>query len=233
MAELSDAAQLALQLLWQLDPALLQIIAVSFRVSLTALGAAILPALLCAFALAYGRFPGRRLCIALFHTLLATPAVVIGLLVYLMLARQGPLGNWQLLFTQPAMMIAQFLLCFPILVTMSLNAFQAADRPAWETARTIGLSPLQAFGVLLLEVKYGLISAVLAGFGRIIAEVGAAMMVGGNIQHYTRNITTAIALETSMGQFAQAIALGMVLMLLALVLNLLLHYCQGRGRISA
>ena len=232
MEEINEAARLALDLLLQRDPALLEIIAVSFRVSSIALGAAVPPALFCAFVLAYGRFPGRRLCIALFHTLLATPAVVIGLLVYLMLARQGPLGDWQLLFTQPAMIIAQFLLCFPILVAVSLSAFQAAERSAWETARTLGLSRLRSFGVLLGEVKYGLISALLAGFGRIIAEVGAAMMVGGNIQHYTRNITTAIALETSMGQFAQAIALGIVLMLLAFALNLLLHLCQGRGRLS-
>ena len=232
MGELGDAARLALELLWRRDPELFEIIAVSFRVSLTALGAAVLPALLCAFALAYGRFWGRRLFIALFHTLLATPAVVIGLLVYLLLARQGPFGGWQLLFTQPAMMIAQFLLCFPILVAVSLAAFQAAERTVWETARTLGLGRLQSFIVLLGEVKYGLISALLAGFGRIIAEVGAAMMVGGNIQHYTRNITTAIALETSMGQFAQAIALGLVLMLLAFALNLLLHYCQGRGRLT-
>jgi len=230
--DLLEATAQALVLLVAFDPALWEIIGISFRVSLTAICIAIAPALLAAFLLAHLEFPGRRVLISLFNTLLSLPAVVIGLTVYLLLSRQGPLGDWQLLFTRSAMVIAQVMLAFPILVSMSHAAFQAADQRAWETARTLGIPSLQAFVMVVGEVRFGLLAAVLAGFGRIIAEVGASMMVGGNILHFTRNIPTAIALETSMGNFAQGIALGIVLLIIAFALNLSLQYFQGRGRLS-
>ena len=187
-------------------------------------------ALLTAFALAYGRFPGRRLLISTFSTLLSVPAVVVGLTFYILLSRQGPLGDWRLLFTQSAMVIGQIALCFPSLVAMGHSALQAADRRAWETARTLGASPLRALFTVMNEVRFGLLAALLAAFGRIIAEVGASMMLGGNILHYTRNIPTAIALETSKGQFAQGVALGIVLLALAFTLNAVLQHIQGRGQ---
>jgi len=230
--DLLEATAQALVLLVAFDPALWEIIGISFRVSLTAICIAIPPALLAAFLLAHLEFPGRRVLISLFNTLLSLPAVVIGLTVYLLLSRQGPLGDWQLLFTRSAMVIAQIMLAFPILVSMSHAAFQAADQRAWETARTLGIPSLQAFVMVVGEVRFGLLAAVLAGFGRIIAEVGASMMVGGNILHFTRNIPTAIALETSMGNFAQGIALGIVLLIIAFALNLSLQYFQGRGKLS-
>ena len=124
------------------------------------------------------------------------------------------------------------LLCLPILIAMSHAAFQSADIRAWETARTLGNSSIRSFFLILNEVKFGLFAALLAGFGRIIAEVGASMMVGGNILHHTRNIPTAIALETTKGNFAQGIALGFVLIVLAFALNILLQYFQGRGKLS-
>ncbi len=232
MTSLGDATIQALVLLVRMDAELWEIIFISARVSTSAIVIAIPPALLIAFLLAHVEFPGRRILISLFNTLLSLPAVVIGLTVYLLLSRQGPLGDWRLLFTQSAMIIAQILLAFPILVSMSHAAFQAADQRAWETARTLGISPPRAFVMVVREVRFGLLAAILAGFGRIIAEVGASMMVGGNILHHTRNIPTAIALETSKGNFAQGIALGIVLLVMAFILNLALQYFQGRGKLS-
>jgi len=232
MQSLTDATLQAMSLLIRGDRDLWEIIGISFRVSLTAIAIAIPPALLAAFVLAHAEFPGRRVLISVFNTLLSLPAVVIGLTVYLLLSRQGPLGDWRLLFTQSAMVIAQVMLALPILVAMSHAAFQAADRRAWETARTLGIAAPRAFAMVVGEVRFGLLAAALAGFGRIIAEVGASMMVGGNILHYTRNIPTAIALETSMGNFAQGIALGIVLLVIAFALNLSLQYFQGRGRLA-
>lgn len=232
MDSLADATQRALILLFSGDPDLWAIVGISFSVSLRAILIASPVALLIAFLLAHLRFPGRRLLITTFNTLLAVPAVVIGLTVYMVLARNGPAGDLKLLFTQSAMVIGQILLCLPILVAMSHAAIQAADERAWETAVTLGASPWQAMLTLMYEVRFGLIAALVAGFGRIIAEVGSSMMVGGNILNYTRNIPTAIALETSKGEFAQGIALGIVLLCMALALNFLLMFFQGRGEIS-
>jgi tungstate transport system permease protein len=128
--------------------------------------------------------------------------------------------------------MGQMVLCFPLLVALSHATLQTVDRRGWETAITLGAVPLRAVFTVLKEARFGLIAAVIAAFGRIIAEVGSSMMVGGNILHYTRNIPTAIALETSKGSFAQGIALGIVLLVMALVLNLFLTYIQGRGELS-
>jgi tungstate transport system permease protein len=230
---LAVAIKQALILLLSGERELWTIVGISFSVSLRAILIASPVALLIAFMLAHLRFPGRRVLIAMFNTLLAVPAVVIGLTVYMLLARNGPFGDLKMLFTQTAMMIGQILLCLPILVAMSHAAIQAADQRAWETAVTLGAAPWHAMLTLMYEVRFGLIAALVAGFGRIIAEVGSSMMVGGNILHYTRNIPTAIALETSKGEFSQGIALGIVLLLLALVLNFLLMFFQGRGEISS
>ncbi len=222
----------ALQLLLLGDGKLWSIILVSFKVSSLAMLVAALPAVICGFLLAYMRFPGRRLLISLFNTLLAVPAVVVGLTFYILLSRHGPLGDWKLLFTQTAMVLGQIALCFPIMVAMSHAAFQAIDLRAWETARTIGAGTVQAFMMIVSEARYAILGAFVAGFGRIIAEVGASMMLGGNILHYTRNIPTAIALETSKGELSQGIALGIVLVTLSFLLVSVLHYFQGRGQIQ-
>jgi len=233
MENLLLTTQQALGLLLSGNSELWTIIGISFRVSCIAILIAVVPAVLTAFALSYARFTGRRLLISLFNTLLSIPAVVIGLTFYVLLSRQGPLGDLHLLFTQSAMIIGQIALCFPILVAMGHSAFQSADKRAWETARTLGAGPVYALLTVMREVRFGLLAALLAGFGRIIAEVGASMMLGGNILHYTRNIPTAIALETSKGEFAQGIALGLVLLLMAFVLNASLNYFQGKGQVVA
>jgi len=218
----------ALHLLLRGDPELWGIVGISFRVSLQAIAIAAPVALLLAFVLAYTRFPGRRPLISLFETLQALPAVAVGLLVYLMLTRNGPLGDLRLLFTQTAMVIGQALLAFPLLVALAHAALRAADPRAWETARTLGARPARAMLTLMHEVRFGLIAVVIAAFARIISEVGTSVMVGGNIAGVTRNIPTAIALETSKGEYAQGIALGFVLVALALLLSYALNLIRAR-----
>ncbi|MGD8841837.1 MAG: ABC transporter permease [Gammaproteobacteria bacterium] len=229
MGDLWQANRQAFQLLLSGNEELWNIIGISFRVSLWAILIAAPVALVLAFALARLRLPGRRLVIATFHTLMALPAVVVGLTVYMLLARNGLLGDLRWLFTQKAMVIGQIILCFPLLVSISHATIHQADERVWETALTLGSTRWHAMLTLMYEVRYGLIAALIAAFGRIIAEVGSSMMVGGNIAHHTRNIPTAIALETSKGEFAQGIALGFVLLFLALVLNFALNLVQTRG----
>lgn len=221
----------ALALLFSGNAELWGIIWVSFRVSVAAIIIAAVPAVLVGFLLAMVRFPGRWIAVALFNALMSVPTVVVGLSLYLLLSRSGPFGDLHLLFTQPAMIIGQVLLCFPVLVCMSHAAFQGIDKRAWETARTLGASHIHAWFTMVCEARFALLAALLAGFGRIISEVGCSMMVGGNILSYTRNIPTAIALETSKGEFAQGVALGLVLLLLALVLNFALASVRGKGQL--
>jgi len=222
----------AITLLFSGDAELWNIIGISFRISTTAIMIAMIPAVLIGFVLAYTDFPGRRLLISIFNTLLAVPAVVVGLTLYIVLSRQGPLGEWKLLFSQTAMVLGQIALSFPILVAMSHTAFQSAEIRAWDTARTLGKNPLSAFLIIMREVRFGLLGALLAGYGRIIAEVGASMMLGGNILNSTRNIPTAIAMETSKGEFAQGIALGIILVSMAFILTMSLQYMQGKGKLA-
>ena len=232
MGEILRATADALVLLFSWEPALWDIIGISFSVSLRAILVCAPVAIVVAFVLTVGRFPGRRALISMFNSLMAVPAVVVGLTVYLLLSRSGPMGDLKLLFTQTAMIIGQMVLAFPLLVAMSHAALQAAEKSAWETAITLGANPWQAMLTIMREVRFGLMAAVIAGFARIIAEVGCSMMVGGNILGVTRNIPTAIALETSRGEFVQGIALGMVLLFLALFLNFVLSFMQGKGELT-
>ncbi len=232
MDDLSTASLQAIALLFSGDAQLWEIIFLSFSVSFRAILLSAPLAILIAFFLAYFHFPMRRFLIALFNTAMSIPAVVVGLTLYLLLSRVGPLGDLRLLFTQEAMIMGQMILCFPLLVALSHATLQSVDRRAWETAITLGAHPFRAFFSILKEARFGLMAAIIAAFGRIIAEVGSSMMIGGNILHYTRNIPTAIALETSKGSFSQGIALGIVLLIMALVLNLLLTSIQGKGEFA-
>ena len=225
--------QQALQLLLSGDAELWSIVLLSFSVSLKAILLTTPLALLVAFALNHVNFPGRRIILAFFNSLLSVPTVVIGLFLYVLLTRQGPFGNLRLLFTQSAIVIGQMILCFPVLVALGYAAIQASDRRVWETSRTLGAPTWFSILTVFYEVRFGLLAAVLTGFGRIISEVGISMMVGGNIMGYTRNITTAIALETSKGEFTQGIALGIVLLALAFLLTALLSYLQGSKELTA
>jgi tungstate transport system permease protein len=175
-----------------------------------------------------GRFPWKRGVITALNTMMAMPTVVIGLVVYSLISRVGPFGSWGILFTPRAMIIGQTILAVPIVANYTLSAVKGADYRVLPTAATLGASSLQAILQLTREVRFALIAGVIAGLGRVISEVGVAMMLGGNIQWYTRTMTTAIALETSKGEFAFGLALGIVLMGVALVLNLLLNVLQQR-----
>jgi tungstate transport system permease protein len=178
--------------------------------------------------LGINRFRGRRLIITLLNTLMALPTVVVGLVLFGLFSRQGPLGSLGLLFTPWAMIAGQTVLAAPIVANYVLAAVSGSDRRIMDTALTLGATPYQAGIQLLKEIRYGVMAAVIAGFGRVIAEVGVAMMLGGNIRGLTRTMTTAIALETSKGEFAFGLSLGIVLLGVALFVNLFLNFLQQR-----
>lgn len=225
-----EATRAAFALLFSGDAGLWQIIWVSLKTSSIGLALATPLALLGGYALANSNFRGRRILIWLTQVALSIPTVLIGLLLYMMLTRQGPLGKLQWLFSQPGIIAGQAIIALPVLLALTLAAVQAADPRLAETAITLGASRLRVMLTLLHEVRFGVMAAVINGFGRVISEVGCAMMVGGNIAGATRTITTAIALETSKGEFAQGIALGIVLIAIALVINAALMLLQGDAR---
>lgn len=201
------------------DAGLLRIVGLSLRVSLTAVGVAALVGLPLGAALAVARFPGRGAVLAVLNGLMGLPPVLCGLLVYLLLSRSGPLGAWGLLFTPTAMVVAQAALIMPILAALSCQLLRSLWEEYAEQLRSFGLSRLGAVPTLLWEGRVGLTTVLLAGFGRAAAEVGAVMIVGGNIEGYTRVMTTAIALETSKGDLPLALGLGIVLLVVVLALN--------------
>jgi tungstate transport system permease protein len=227
---LIDAIHAAFALLFSGDAALWQIIWVSLKTSVVALFIAAPIAVVAGYAIAVRKFRGRRIAIWLAQVTLSLPTVLIGLLLYLMLSRQGPLGGLQWLFSQPGVIAGQVFIALPVLIAFTLAAVQAADSRLAETAISLGASRWRVMMTVLYEVRFGVMAAVITGFGRVISEVGCAIMVGGNIAGETRTITTAIALETSKGDFAQAIGLGLVLVTIALAINALLMLAQGDAR---
>ena len=226
---LLEPTRRAFELLLAGDPRLLEAIWLSFWTSLVAIALIAPPSIALGFLLVKRRFPGQRALVVLVQALLSFPTVVIGLVIYLMLSRRGPLGFLELLFTPSAIILGYMMIALPILVVFTLSAVQGADPRVYETARCLGAGRIRASATTLWEVRFGVLAAVVNGFGRVISEVGAAIMVGGNIEGLTRNIPTAIALETSKGDFAQGIALGMVLMAVALGVNIALALLQGKG----
>ncbi|HEY0490288.1 MAG TPA: ABC transporter permease [Telluria sp.] len=224
---LADATAAAFGLLVSGDAVLWQIIWVSLKTSIIGLLLATPVAVLIGYAIASYRFPGRRIAIWLAQAALSLPTVLIGLLLYLLLSRHGPWGVLHWLFTQPGIILGQFIIAMPVLVAFTLAAVQAADPRFAETAIAHGASSWRVMATVLHEVRFGVMAAVISGFGRVISEVGCALMVGGNIAGETRTITTAIALETSKGDFAQGIALGIVLVAIALLMNGALLLVQG------
>ena len=222
MLDLSQAFASALWQIVTLDPQLLQIIALSLKVTLTAVAIATLIGFAVGGVLAVYRFPGRGAVAALLNALMGLPPVVAGLIVYLLLSNAGPLGVLQLLYTPGAMIIAQVILITPIVAALTRQTCEDLLEEYRDQLRSLGASSAEMVTTLLWDGRYRLITAVLAGFGRAIAEVGAVMIVGGNIDHVTRTMTTAIALETSKGNIALALALGMILLAIALVVNVAL-----------
>jgi len=227
--DLLEPTRRAFQLLFVGDPRLFEAIWLSLWTSVVAIALVSPPSIALGFLLAKRRFPGQRVLVVLAQALLSFPTVVIGLLIYLLLSRRGPLGFMELLFTPTAIIVGYMMIAAPILVVFAISAVQGADPRVYETARCLGADRVRAAFTTLWEVRFGILAAVVNGFGRVVSEVGCAIMVGGNIEGLTRNIPTAIALETSKGDFPQGIALGLVLMTVAIGVNVALAFLQGKG----
>jgi tungstate transport system permease protein len=219
MSDIGNAVAAALGLIATFDPTLAQIVGLSLLVSLSAVMIATAVGLPLGAAVALGRFPGRRTVIVILNALMGLPPVVVGLLVYLLLSRAGPLGAFGLLFTPSAMIIAQSILVTPIVAALTRQIIEDAWTDYEEQLRSLGARPRRAVWTLLWDTRFSLVTVVLSGFGRAAAEVGAVMIVGGNIEGVTRVMTTAIALETSKGDLPLALGLGFVLIALVLFAN--------------
>jgi len=230
---LLDSLRSALLLLLSRDPEFLNIVMVSIKVSCASTLLAALVGVPLGFFLAYANFPGKRLVQTCLNTLLALPTVVIGLVVYSFISRRGLLGPLGLLYTQKAIIIGQVILIIPLLTSLTIAAISRIDRRYHKTAQTLGANRLQTALVIIREARYGICAAIIAAFGRVIAEVGISMMLGGNAKGFTRTMTTAMALEYDKGEFVLAIALGITLMSLAFSINLLFHFFQGRAHADA
>jgi tungstate transport system permease protein len=219
MQDFGEAFALAFSLIVEADPDLVEIVLLSLRVSLTAVVLACAIGLPLGAALGVTRFPGRGLLLVVLNALMGLPPVVVGLLIYLMLSNAGPLGVLDLLYTPTAMIIAQTVLVTPIVAALARQTIEDLHSEYDEQLRSLGVDRLRAVPTLLWDGRYSLLTVALAGFGRAIAEVGAVIIVGGNINHVTRVMTTTIALETSKGNLALALALGVILVSLAIMVN--------------
>jgi tungstate transport system permease protein len=205
---------------------------ISLKTSALALMIAAVPAVWLAYALAFTQFRGSKALMVLVQASLALPTVLIGLILFLLLSRSGPLGRFDLLFTQPGLVMGQAILGLPLVAAFLMAVFKGSEVRLMETAITLGAGRWMRLITVIKELRFGVLAALVTGFGRVISEVGCALMIGGNIEGHTRTMTTAIALETGKGDFSQGIALGIVLLVIALGLNVLTTYLQpsGEGR---
>ncbi len=232
MSAFADSVATAFALITQADAALLRTVGLSLAVSASACACAAGVGLLMGAWLAVARFPGHRLAVMAMNTLLALPSVVVGLIVYLLLSRSGPLGSFGILFTPTAMVIAQTILVLPVVAALSRQLVGDSLRDGGDQLRSMGAGPLTCALLMLVHERWAVVTVLLTAFGRAIAEVGAVMIVGGNIDGVTRTMTTAIALETSKGDLPLAMALGIVLLAVVGVVNLGIGLIQ-RGQGSA
>lgn len=230
MQEISQSLGLALQLVWGLDANLVAIAALSLKVSGSAVLVASALALPFGAWLALARFPGRDAVIAVLNGMMGLPPVVVGLLVYLLLSRAGPLGSLGILFTPAAMSVAQAVLIFPIIAALARQVIEDGWEEYREQLLSLNATRWQCTKALLWDMRFSLSTSVLAGFGRAIAEVGAVMIVGGNIDGVTRVMTTAIALETSKGDLPLALGLGVVLITMVVLINLAAQAVKGYAK---
>ena len=229
MGEIIDGFIGAVQLILTRDPEVMDIALRSIQVSTIATLIAALIAIPLGALIYFYDFPGKRAVINIVQTLYALPTVIVGLLVYLLVSHSGPLGHFDLLYTTKAMIIAQVILVSPLIIGFTISALTGLDRDMKNTVLGLNAPAYRAMLTLVREAKFAILSAVVLAFGRAIAEVGAVMMVGGNIRHFTRTLTTAITLNTSMGEFATSIALGIILLGIALIVNLGVNVLQYRG----
>jgi ABC-type tungstate transport system substrate-binding protein len=228
MNTLGSSLGLALDLITQRDATVLHVLALSLQVSGTACGVGAVLGIWLGAWLAVARFPGQGVAVWALNTLLALPSVVVGLLVYLLLSRSGPLGAWGILFTPTAMVIAQSILVVPLIAALVRRLVIDGLAEGGDQLRSMGAGPLMAAALVLLHERMGLLTILLTAFGRAVAEVGAVMVVGGNINGVTRVMTTAIALETSKGDLPLALALGLLLLGVVGLINLLIGWLQPR-----
>ena len=229
MNTVTESLWLALRLIGDADARLLGVVLLSLRVSLTACLFGALLGLALGAWLAVARFPGHRALVWAVNTLLALPSVVVGLLVYLLLSRSGPLGALGILFTPAAMVVAQSILVVPLIAALTRRLVLDGLAEGGDQLRSLGAGPLMTAGLMLVHLRLGVVTVLLTAFGRAVAEVGAVMVVGGNIDGITRVMTTAIALETSKGDLPLALALGVVLLMVVGVINLAVGALPGRG----
>ena len=233
MELLIDSLLSAILLLLHLDQETLFIVWVSLKVSGFSTLIASLVGIPAGLIIAQAVFPGKRLVLTILNTLLALPTVVIGLVVYAFISRRGTFGALGLLYTQAAMIVGQVILIVPLVTTLTIAAVNRLDERYRLSALTLGADRLQTALVIFKEARFGIVAAVVAAFGRVIAEVGIGMMLGGNAKGFTRTMTTAMALEYDKGEYVLAVALGIVLMLIAFGVNMLFHFFQGRVRSDA
>jgi tungstate transport system permease protein len=226
--EISAGFIRAIQLIVTLDPQVVEITARSLSISLTSVFIASLIDIPIGGIIQFHNFRGKRALINLIQTFYSLPTVTVGLLVFLLLSRSGPLGSLGLLFSPGGMIIGQTILITPIMIGLTISALGGVSVQIKETAMSLGATDLQVIFTILKEAKAAVIAAILLGFGRALSEVGVAMMIGGNIRGYTRVLTTAISLETSMGDLELSMALGIILISISLAVNLLLNHIQGR-----
>ncbi|NQT55253.1 MAG: ABC transporter permease [Desulfobacteraceae bacterium] len=227
---LIDSFLSAVMLLWSLDPEIYFIIYISIKVSLSSTLIAGILGVPTGFLISFKEFHGKRVVITALNSLLALPTVVIGLLVYAFISRRGILGILDLLYTQTAMVIGQVILIFPVVASLTIAAISHIDDRYRKTAMTLGATHFQMALVIFREARFGMIAAIIAAFGRVIAEVGISMMLGGNAKGYTRTMTTAMALEYDKGEFVLGVALGIVLLFMSFSMNIFFNYLQGRNR---
>jgi tungstate transport system permease protein len=218
----------AIELIVTLNPAVVEITMRSLTISLSSILLASLYCIPLAGLIEFRSFRGKRSLINLIQTLYSLPTVTVGLLVFLMLSRSGPLGSLNLLFTPAGMVIGQTILITPIMIGLTIAALGGVGSQIRDTARSLGATEFQIIMTVIKEAKPAVLAAVLLGFGRALSEVGVAMMIGGNIRGYTRVLTTSIALETSMGNIEFSIALGIILLSISLIVNLIVNWVQGR-----
>lgn len=228
MIEIWNGFTRALELIFSLDPEVMEISGRSLVISMTAVALASVICLPLASLIHFNKFPGKRTLVSLIQTFYSIPTVAVGLFVFLLFSRVGPLGELNLLFTPPVMVIGQMLLVTPILLGLTITALSGVNEAIIDTARSLGAGGFQMTALILKEARFAVLAAISLAFGRAISEIGVAILVGGNISGFTRIITTAIALEASKGDIEFAIALALILIFIALVINIVLNRIQQR-----
>jgi len=223
-----DALISSFNLIFNFDASLFKIVITSLKVSLSAVFISSLIAGSLGIIIALNKFIGKNILMIFLNTLMALPTVLIGLIMYGVLNRQGVLGNFNLLYTQTAIVIGLCILIIPVILNLTISAVCSSDSRLAERCVLLGVTQIQKILIYIDELRFALMTGVITGYGRAIGEVGIAMMIGGNIEGYTRTMTTAIALETSKGYFEFALSLGIILLFIALLINILLHYFQKK-----